>query len=109
VTVSGTLACIAYQNFGTAPIDAQRVSFAEKPNNSVEITIDVTRDDPSRPGVCIVRAMDVTGAESGRKEILVPAGGGVRRLSTVIRSIGRPVTADVFGCSYGVPPYLSTS
>jgi hypothetical protein len=53
--------------------------------------------------------MDVTGAESGRKEILVPAGGGIRRLSTVIRSIGRPVTADVFGCSYDVPPYLSTS
>jgi hypothetical protein len=107
--VSGTLAYIAYQNFGTTPIDAQRVSFSAKPNDSMEITIDVTRDDPSRPGVCIVRVMDVTGAESGRKEILVPAGGGVRRLSTVIRSIGRPVTADVFGCSYGVPPYLSTS
>jgi hypothetical protein len=106
--VSGTGAYIAYVNLGPAPIDAQRVAFSPKPDNSMEITIEVTRDQPARPGVCIVRVRDVTGAESGRKEILIPPGGG-NRLSTVIRSIGEPVTAEVFGCSYDVPRYLSSS
>jgi hypothetical protein len=109
LAVSGTVAYVAYRNLGAAPIDAQQVGFSPKANNSMEITIDVTRDDPSRPGVCIVYVQDVTGAESGRKEILVPPGGASRRMSTVIRSIGKPVTASVFGCSYVVPRYLSTS
>ena len=29
-------------------------------------------------------------------------------VTTVITSSGEPVTADVFGCSYQVPAYLST-
>jgi hypothetical protein len=108
VLVSGTIAYVAYQNLGAAPIDAERLAFAAKPGNSMEITINVTRDDPGRPGVCIVRVRDITGAESGRKEILVPAGGQSKKMSTVVRSTGEPVTADVFGCSYDVPRYLSS-
>jgi hypothetical protein len=108
LAVSGTVAYVAYRNLGAAPIDAQRVAFAAKPGNSMEITINVTRDDPARPGVCIVRARDISGAESGRKEIFIPTGGTSTRVSTVIRSIGQPVTADVFGCSYDVPRYLSS-
>jgi hypothetical protein len=108
LAVSGSVAYVAYRNLGAAPIDAQRVAFAAKPGNSMEITIDVTRDDPARPGMCIVRARDLSGAESGRKEIFVPTGGASTRVSTVIRSIGQPVTADVFGCSYNVPRYLSS-
>jgi hypothetical protein len=107
--VSGTVAYIGYRNLGTAPIDAQQVGFSPEANNSMKLTIDVTRDDPSRPGVCIVYVQDVTGAETGRKEILVPPGGDSTRVSTVIRSVGKPVTANVFGCSYDVPRYLSGS
>jgi hypothetical protein len=108
IVVSTVIAYVAYKNLGTTPIDAQRVGFTAKPGDSMEITIDVTRDDPSRAGVCIVRVRDISGAESGRKEILVPAGGESRRMSTVIKSSGTPVTADVFGCSYDVPRYLSS-
>ena len=106
--VSGTIAYVAYLNLGSAPIDAERIAFANKPGNAMEITINVTRDDDSRPGVCIVRVRDKTGAESGRKELLIPAGAKYSRMSTVIKSIGEPVTADVFGCSYAIPRYLST-
>ncbi|WP_216209559.1 DUF4307 domain-containing protein [Amycolatopsis aidingensis] len=106
LAVGGTVAYVAYQNLGTAPIEAQRLGFTEEPGNAMEITIGVNRDDPGRAGVCIVRVRDISGSESGRKEILVPP--GVGEVSTVIKSIRRPVTADVFGCSYDVPQYLST-
>ncbi|MEV6446626.1 DUF4307 domain-containing protein [Amycolatopsis sp. NPDC051716] len=106
--VSGLIAWVAYVNLGSAPIDAERVAFSAKPGNAMEITLNVTRDDDNRPGVCVVRARDKTGAESGRKELLIPAGAKHNRITTTIKSIGEPVTADVFGCSYAIPRYLST-
>ncbi len=106
VAVLGIGSYVAYSQWFAAPIDGQRVAFEERPGNSMEITVDVNRDDPSRPAVCIVRVREINGAETGRKELYVPP--GVHRLSTVVRSIERPVTADVYGCSYNVPEYLST-
>ncbi|MEV6874716.1 DUF4307 domain-containing protein [Amycolatopsis sp. NPDC051128] len=106
--VSGVIAWVAYVNLGSAPIDAERVAFSAKPGNAMEITINVTRDDDNRPGVCVVRVRDRTGTESGRKELLVPAGVKYSRMTTTIKSIGEPVTADVYGCSYDIPRYLST-
>ncbi len=105
--VSGTIAYVAYANFGSAPIEGERVLFSEKPDNAMEITINVTRNDPDRAGVCVVRVRDKAGAESGRKEVLVQPGAKNSRVTTTIKSIGRPVTADIFGCSYDVPRYLS--
>lgn len=107
LAASVAAAYVAYLNFGSTPITAERVAFEELPGNSMEITIDVQRDAPERPGVCIVRVRDESGAESGRKEVFVPPGEAGVRLRTVIRSGTRPVTADVFGCSYSVPDYLS--
>jgi hypothetical protein len=108
LVVGAVVAYVGYVNLGSTPIDAQRLGFEDRPGDSMAVTIDVTREDPGRPGVCIVRVRDITGAESGRKEVLVRPGGGDTRLTTVVRSIGRPVTADVFGCSYDVPSYLSS-
>ncbi|MFI6304722.1 DUF4307 domain-containing protein [Amycolatopsis thailandensis] len=105
--VGGGLAYAMYLNFGSAPIDGERVSFAEKPGDAMEITINVTRDDVNRPGVCVVRVRDKAGAESGRKEVLVQPGSKNSRVTTTIKSIGKPVTADIFGCSYDLPRYLS--
>ncbi|QRP47185.1 DUF4307 domain-containing protein [Amycolatopsis sp. FDAARGOS 1241] len=108
VVVSCAVAWIAYVNLGQASIDAERVAFDARPGNAMQITINVTRDDPDKAGVCIVRVRDKSGAESGRKEVLVPAGAGHSRVSTVVKSIGEPVTADVYGCSYSIPRYMST-
>jgi hypothetical protein len=102
------VAWLAYVNLGQTSIDAERVAFEERPGNAMQITINVTRDDPDKPGVCVVRVRDRSGAESGRREVLVPAGAGHSRVSAVVQSIGRPVTADVYGCSYSIPRYLST-
>jgi len=109
IVVSVAVAWVAYVNLGPAPIEAERVLFDEQPGNAMSVTINVTRDDPDKPGVCIVRVRDISGAESGRKEVFVPAGENNSRLTTVVRSIDRPVTADIFGCSYDVPSYLSSS
>lgn len=98
---------VAYANLGPAPISADRVSFAAQPGNIMELTINVLRDDPSRPGVCVVRTRDSSGAESGRKEVFVPPGNDHSLQTTLIHSTDLPVTAEVFGCSYTIPPYLS--
>lgn len=95
-----------YQQLASTPIEGQRVAFDERPGNTMEITVDVLRDDPDREAVCIVRVRDISGAESGRKELYVPP--HQERLSTVVDSIREPVTADIYGCSYEVPDYLST-
>ncbi|ACU98153.1 DUF4307 domain-containing protein [Saccharomonospora viridis] len=97
---------LVYAQFFATPIEGQRVAYTELPGNAMEVTVDVIRDDPARPAVCVVRVRDITGAEGGRKEIYVPP--GVGRLNTVVQSIEQPVGADVYGCSYDVPEYLST-
>lgn len=106
LVVSAVAAYVGYQNLAGAPIDAQRVTYEEKPGDAVEITLDVSRNDSDQAVVCIVRARNQSGQESGRKEILVAS--GRERVSTVIQSIGRPVMADVYGCSYDTPRYLSS-
>jgi Domain of unknown function (DUF4307) len=107
LVVGGIVAWIGYQNFGTAPIETQPASFVNLPHNQLRMTFEVTRDEPSRPAVCIVRARVLDGSEGGRKEVYIPPAKGAVRVTTVITSSGEPVTADVFGCSYQVPAYLS--
>jgi hypothetical protein len=109
VVVGFVVAYVAYVNISATSIDAERVGFDSLPGNAMKVTIDVTRDRPADRAVCIVRLRDSGGGESGRKEVLVPPGPTVTTVSTVVRSFDRPVTADVFGCSYDVPRYLSSS
>ena len=108
IAVGGVATWLAYVNFGTAPIDTERVGFADLPHNAMRLTFTVTREHPDQPAVCIVDAQDVAGNESGRREVLVPPGGPQTTISAVIQNARPPVTADIFGCSYQVPAYLST-
>lgn len=107
LVVSGFVAWVGYVNFGTAPIETQTTSFANLPDNQMRMTFQVTRDTPDRPAVCIVRVRKLDGSEGGRKEVYIPPASGAISMTTVITSSGEPVTADVFGCSYQVPAYLS--
>ena len=83
LAVGGVATWLAYENFGTAPIDTERVGFTDLPANAIQLTFTVTRDQPDRPAVCIVRARDVSGNESGRREVLIPPGGPQTPVSTV--------------------------
>ncbi|WP_018683230.1 DUF4307 domain-containing protein [Actinokineospora enzanensis] len=109
VLAGGFVAYLGYVNLGSAPIEAERAGFSGEPGNRMRMTFDVTRQTPDRPAVCVVRVRGADGQESGRKEVYVPPGGRSTRLTTVVRGTSEPVTADVFGCSYQVPVYLSTS
>jgi hypothetical protein len=108
LVLGGVVAWVGYTNFGTAPIETQATSWANLPDNQMKLTFDITRDTPERAAVCIVRARVLDGAEGGRKEVYIPPGNGTVTITTIITSSGEPVTADVFGCSYQVPAYLST-
>jgi len=67
----------------------------------------VTRKDPSRPVVCIVRARSIDGGETGRREILVPPSSHATvQVTAVVKTSQRPVMGDVYGCGTDVPAYL---
>lgn len=108
VLLGGVIAWVGYVNLGTAPIETQQVGFENLPDDAMRFTFEVARDTPDRAAVCIVRTRVLDGSEGGRKEVLVPPGPASVRVTTVIESGDEPVTADVFGCSYQVPAYLST-
>jgi Domain of unknown function (DUF4307) len=101
------VALLAYRNFGNPPIEGHQTAFTVLDDGSVKITFQVLRDQPERPADCIVRARSADGDETGRKEVYVPAGAPSVLLTTVLRTSQRPVTGEVFGCSYEVPPYLA--
>ena len=109
------VAVIAYRNLGSTPVRGETLGFILLDSNpdpetyGVELRLNVIRDDPSRPAVCIVRARSRDGEETGRREIYVPPAAGPISLTTVVRTSRPPVTADVYGCSLAVPPYLVPS
>lgn len=109
LVVSGAVAWLGYENLGTAPIETQATGFENLPDDRMRMRFDITRDSPERPAVCIVRTRVLDGSEGGRKEVYIPPGEHTMTMTTVITSNGEPVTADVFGCSYQVPAYLSTN
>lgn len=108
VLAGGVVAYVAYVNLGSAPIEAERTSFGNLPGNQMQLVFDVTRQTPDKAAVCIVRTRGLDGSEGGRKEVYIAPGPSPVRVTTVISSSSEPVTADVFGCSYQVPAYLST-
>jgi hypothetical protein len=76
----------------------------------VRVTITVTRDDPSRPVVCIVRARSIDGSETGRREVLVPPSSQKTvQVTTAVKASRPPVVGDVYGCGTDVPSYLVAS
>lgn len=106
VLVAGTL--VAYNNLGTQPIKGDRVTYDVVDEHSLRMTIEVQRDDPQRPGACVVRARGGAGEEVGRKEVLVPPTDGTSRLETELRTTYAAKTGEVYGCTYNVPEYLSS-
>ena len=76
-------------------------------NETVTVTISVTRKNPSRPVVCIVRARSIDGAETGRREVLVPPSRlKTVQVTTTVKATRQPVVGDIYGCGTDVPAYL---
>ena len=111
VLVAGlVIAVVASQRFGTGDVKGELGGYQIVDDETVEVTISVTRDDPSRPVACIVRARSLDGSETGRREVLVaPSTQATVQVTTIVKASRPPVVGDVYGCGTDVPSYLVAS
>ncbi len=101
------VALVGYQRLGRSDVAGALVGYRLVDDETVEVTITVTRANPSRPAVCIVRGRSKDGSETGRREVLVgPSTQEAVQVTTVVKTSRPPVVGDVYGCGFAVPPYL---
>ena len=101
------VAAIAFTRLGSNEVEGEMAGYRIVDPNTVDVTISVTRDDPSRPVVCIVRTRSYEGDENGRREVLVPPSDAATvQVTTTVKSSGPAVVGDVYGCGTDVPGYL---
>lgn len=104
------IAVIASQRLGTGDVKGELGGYQLVDDETVQVTITVTRGDPSRPVVCIVRARSIDGSETGRREVLVPPSTQKTvQVTTDVKASRPPVVGDVYGCGTDVPSYLVAS
>jgi hypothetical protein len=104
------IAVIASRRLGTGEVKGELGGYQLVDDETVQVTISVTRDDPSRPVVCIVRARSIDGSETGRREVLVPPSSQKTvQVTTAVKASRPPVVGDVYGCGTDVPSYLVAS
>jgi hypothetical protein len=104
------VAVISSQKLGTGEVKGELGGYRLVDDETVQVTITVTREDPSRPVVCIVRAKSIDGSETGRREVLVPPSTQKTvQVTTIVKASRPPVVGDVYGCGTDVPSYLVAS
>lgn len=103
------VAYVGWRQFADEDVSGEVATFRVLDDRTVEITLGVTRKDPSRPVVCIVRARSYDGDESGRRELLVaPSEDKTVQVTTVVQTSKPAVVGDLYGCGLDVPDYLTT-
>jgi hypothetical protein len=107
LAVGIAVAVVGYQRLGPKDVEGTMGGYRLIDDETVSVTIIVTRADPSRPAECIVRARSIDGAETGRREVLVPPSTQKSvQVTTIVKASRRPVIGDVYGCGLNVPAYL---
>jgi hypothetical protein len=108
VLIAGvTIAVVASHRLGTGDVKGELGGYRVLDDHTVAVTMTVTRDDPSRPVVCIVRARSLDGSETGRREVLVPPSAQTSvQVTSEVKTSRPPVVGDVYGCGTDVPSYL---
>lgn len=104
------VAVIGYQRLGSSDVAGALAGYRVIDDETVSVTITVTRADPSRPVDCIVRVRAKDGSETGRREVLVPPSQATTvQITTILKSSRPPVMGDIYGCGTDVPGYLRSS
>ena len=108
VLALGTLvAVIGDRRLGTGDVRGTLAGYQIIDDETVSVTISVTRPDPARPVDCIVRARSDDGSETGRREVLIPPAAAVTvQVTTIVKSSKPPVMGDIYGCGTDIPGYL---
>src|SRR5262249_49259324 len=107
VAAGVVVAIVGYQRLGTSEVAGTLAGYQVIDDETVSVTISVTRSEPSRPVDCIVRVRAKDGSETGRREVLVPPSDqGTVQVTTTVKSSKPPVMADIYGCGTDVPGYL---
>ncbi len=107
VAAGVVLALIGYHRLGTSDVSGSLAGYQVIDNETASVTISVTRSNPSRPADCIVRVRSKDGAETGRREVLVPPSQAATiQVTTTVKSFRPPAMADIYGCGINVPGYL---
>lgn len=88
-------------------ISGEVMSVSIVDDERADVVMTVTRDEPSTPAYCILRAKDETKGEVGRREVYVPPSEDERvRVEASIPTWAPAFEADVYGCGSDVPDYL---
>ncbi|ORW02002.1 DUF4307 domain-containing protein [Mycobacterium kyorinense] len=110
VAVGVVIAVVGYQRLGRSDVEGALAGYRLIDDETVSVTISVTRSDPSRPVDCIVRVRAKDGSETGRREVLIPPSQAATvQVTTTVKSSKPPVMGDVYGCGTDVPGYLRAS
>jgi hypothetical protein len=111
VLLAGVIvAIVASQKLGSGDVKGELGGYRLVDDETLSVTVKVTRSDPSRPVVCIVRARAIDGSETGRREVLVPPSSqDTVNITVTVKSTRPPVVGDVYGCGTDVPGYLVAS
>ncbi len=108
VLSGGAVAAMLYQRFELVDVKGEMSAYEVLDDRTVAVTISVTRKDPSRPVVCIVRARSRDGSETGRREVVVgPSGDRTVQVTSEVTSYTRPYVGDIYGCGTDIPGYLA--
>ncbi|MFE3444456.1 DUF4307 domain-containing protein [Nocardia sp. NPDC059180] len=113
LAAGAVVAYLGWSKYGPDDIQAEQLGYTVIDDSTIEIRIKVTRDDPTQPVVCFVRAMARDNSEIGRREVLIQGAEpdkaddfGTIELTTLVRSSERPSSGSVYGCTDKVPEYL---
>jgi Domain of unknown function (DUF4307) len=107
IALGVVIATVAYQRWGSGDVKGEMVGYQLIDDQTVEVTISVTRADPAQPVVCIVRARSKDGSETGRRELLVePSDATTVQVTGLVKTSRPPVIGDVYGCGTDLPEYL---
>ena len=107
LAVGVAVAVVAFGRFGSEDVKGELSAYQLVDDETVSVTIKVTRKDPSQPVVCIVRARSIDGAETGRREVLVPPSTQQTvQVTAPVKATRQPVVGDIYGCGTDVPAYL---
>lgn len=107
IVVATVVTVIAYQRLGKPEVSGDMVAYQVLDDDTVSVTITVTRPDPTKPVACIVRARARDGSETGRREVLVPPSQETTVVvTTTVKSSVPPYVGDIYGCGADVPAYL---